>query len=789
MADSASPTRGPPSPAAQPGVKRRKLRKGTRSCWECKRRKNKCTWSSSEGKCDGCRHRDTRCIGQEFPEERVRHERRKIDKSDDERIQRLEALVEELSRKVDSGNVCEDHIQSLADDGGDELQASSRRSPSPSAASHMVDPWWHEGGNALIGDDRMNTISVLLSSPPRRMLASSPSRQFEGATDELITPLVHALVAAWPNRHHHDAILDSTVAWLHPALSAACSGFRTPPSPKDLLQLPPPGTAPVAIARKLLALGAYIQVVSSRSGHETTSLSSEYRTIPSRLFDTVSKLVTHNDSLPESIEIVECLITESQYHNYMGNIRRSWIVLRRAMAMAQILGLDRQNKILAHNSSADKAEEISRQENVWFLLVHFDQYLSLLLGISPSPAENSQTTPGLLERCTPSERMGRLHSMAAGRILQRNRVDMYNLVETQEIDKILQKAAACMPAQWWSPPDWSDGCGDEGVSSVINRLMVHFAHYNILLQAHLPYMIRCLGTKQYYSSTPTAVNCCREILTRFTAFRSRHPAVSYCRGLDIFTFVASITLCLLHIYASSESDVPSSSVSLSISSLVAPQRFTHRGLMERALHSIEMIAQVEPEDTISSGIVPVFRRLLVVEDESYRGINYTIHLPPHAGQSGHSSRNVMNTSDTLSLDVPFCGTIRVEREDVSDTISTEVRDSRETILATNMLPDSFPSFAPGYHMATFPILQASGSLDAMSAGSCQVGNRQLDITNAPTVAPSPDSLPQMPYNDSDNTRESMTASELLMPDLMGILQGHPNQVTDTDLFERLWCVQ
>jgi hypothetical protein len=61
-----------PEPAQQTarGVKRRKLRKGTHSCWECKRRKMKCVLDPravADGVCIGCRRRGTKCVGQEFP--------------------------------------------------------------------------------------------------------------------------------------------------------------------------------------------------------------------------------------------------------------------------------------------------------------------------------------------------------------------------------------------------------------------------------------------------------------------------------------------------------------------------------------------------------------------------------------------------------------------------------------------------------------------------------------------------------------------------------------------------
>ncbi|KAF2496440.1 hypothetical protein BU16DRAFT_437020, partial [Lophium mytilinum] len=49
-------------------VKRRKVRKGTRSCWECKRRKMRCIFDT-EAICKGCRRRGSKCISQEFPED------------------------------------------------------------------------------------------------------------------------------------------------------------------------------------------------------------------------------------------------------------------------------------------------------------------------------------------------------------------------------------------------------------------------------------------------------------------------------------------------------------------------------------------------------------------------------------------------------------------------------------------------------------------------------------------------------------------------------------------------
>ena len=83
-------------------AKRRKIRKGTRSCWECKRRKIRCTFTSHRDTvCIGCRRRSTKCVSQEFPEEASAPADRSRFMGD--RIVRVEALVEQLVKTVGAG--------------------------------------------------------------------------------------------------------------------------------------------------------------------------------------------------------------------------------------------------------------------------------------------------------------------------------------------------------------------------------------------------------------------------------------------------------------------------------------------------------------------------------------------------------------------------------------------------------------------------------------------------------------------------------------------------------------
>jgi hypothetical protein len=85
------------SGSSEPDTKRRKLRKGTTSCWDCKKRKVKCTFdATSDTICIACRNRGAPCIGQDHPEEEFQfHADSKRDPLV-ERVSRVESLLEQL---------------------------------------------------------------------------------------------------------------------------------------------------------------------------------------------------------------------------------------------------------------------------------------------------------------------------------------------------------------------------------------------------------------------------------------------------------------------------------------------------------------------------------------------------------------------------------------------------------------------------------------------------------------------------------------------------------------------
>ena len=105
-----------------------------------------------------------------------------------------------------------------------------------------------------------------------------------------------------------------------------------------MLKLPSPESNPILIARKLLLLATFLQSFPAHSIQQLSGLSTSHGDIMARTFQ-AARLVTSRDELVTSVEGVECVMIESMYQNNAGKLRRAWLAGRRAMMLAQMMGV------------------------------------------------------------------------------------------------------------------------------------------------------------------------------------------------------------------------------------------------------------------------------------------------------------------------------------------------------------------------------------------------------------------------------------------------------------------
>ncbi|KAK8110634.1 uncharacterized protein PG998_007091 [Apiospora kogelbergensis] len=622
---------------AEPRPKRRKIRKGTQSCWECKRRKVRCTYAKPTASiCDGCRSRRTECVSQEF------------------------------------------------DDGAGGASPAGEQSVRQSRAVRISDG---HRPNDTHGQEQNPGMKSSLDSEtavdrtcPARL---RPSSSTESQHDEIY----RALLELWPNEEERDSILHFQVhasTLYHGIIFKPYSHFLSDKMyepPHKLLKLPPSGSHPVSIARKTLLLASWLQdmppISSTTTGQHRTG---SYYDYASQLVGAAARLVTSDDELVCSIEGVECLMIESMYLNNGGQLRRAWLTNRKAMAIAQMLGLHQEQES-STSSGAYIDENASRPRidpgYMWLRLVLSDRYLSLMLGLPLN------------------------------------------------IDNLLQEATACMPPQWWIGdfvfisslvyPDISEDFPES------LRLVNHIAYHHLLIQLHLPYMLQdppSTSPNAYDYSKMTAAIASRAVLLMWVNFRASQARSKFCRGIEFIAFTASMTLCLAHMECGRRrSNGSTSGGSSSAFQALRHQRLGDRGLIERTLQIMEHMAS-QNKDAVAQKISVLLSPLLQLECDSASGVEcrVTASLQSSDAAIGPESQWTRAASDgmtpgVLSIQIPYFGNIKIEhcRESAGGSIDPSALSQDQGCMASASKGDGFDDPINGIHRLGYELTTAQSA--------------------------------------------------------------------------------
>ncbi|UPK96755.1 hypothetical protein LCI18_007690 [Fusarium solani-melongenae] len=495
-----------------------------------------------------------------------------------------------------------------------------------------------------------------------------------------------ALASTWPKPHELEMILSeplsdgiSFLQILHKIdyIPCALSSEGSPthsvpliPRPRDMLQLPPPGSRPVLIAKKIFLLGLYTQSIQPHT---------KYYDAMSRMVEAAISLVATRDELTSSLEGIECIALECLYHEGAGNLRRAWLAIRRAIAMSQMIGLHRGN---ATSLSLGALEEETREridsEHIWLRVMQIDRYISLMLGLPHFSPESVPAHPESMERCTSIERMRRLDAVAGGRILARNQNDIRDgVAETREIDQLLQRSSEAMPPQWWlsgseatnyqSNPGEQDGEEIRILEATI-RITDQLIHYQLLVQLHFPYLLCSSIQSKYDYSKMTTVHASRELLRRFLAFRVFYPVSSYCHGLEFSTFIAIAALCLAHMEARRQLLAEEIATKTNVLCSLTHQRPADRAMMERAVENMERIAAART-DTLVKKATTILRYLIVVEADVAAGAWYSVdYSPAKAHDTEEEFGGLSEGGNVLWIFIPYFGTARIRRSGIGTSI-------------------------------------------------------------------------------------------------------------------------
>ena len=434
------------------------------------------------------------------------------------------------------------------------------------------------------------------------------------------------------------------------------SGLRTPES---LLDIPGPTQHPILIARYMLLLATFLQHLQPNLRQEIEGLAESPRTIMDRLVDFAVGLVTTNDEMLDSIEGLECVMIESVYQMNIGNLRRSWVAIRRAMSIAQLMGLHRPDNRLQYKV-LDGAETQCNPQVMWFRIVDIDRYLCLMLSLPQGSLDRTMASDAMFANDTTMGSLERIHCVIASRIIERNHSfsSSNDYALTRIMDVELQVAARSLPGKWWLAPNFVTASSDpQALFWQTRRLYAQVIHYNLLNQLHLPYMLRSSSAdRKYEYSRITCVNASREVLSRFIAVRSYDHIAYSCRTLDFVTLMAAMTLLLAHL-TSQHADAEN---------FLAHQYHSDRAMIEQVQESMTEISRLNA-DALSAQSAELLRRLLSLDGETVDG------SPCGAGggrvsvqlAGSETSQPVQDDNAGVSVHIPYFGVIKIARRDMS----------------------------------------------------------------------------------------------------------------------------
>ncbi|KAJ5752921.1 hypothetical protein N7520_009838 [Penicillium odoratum] len=474
-------------------LKRRKVRKGTTSCWECRRRKKRCEFTESASTCNACQRIGVPCVSQVFTDT-VSNEPDHLS----QRLDQVEALVTQFVRQRK----------------GQSNQELRRATPTPEI-------------------DRAPT----LRSVNHERLSRGPS-------------LTGYLYSVLPDPSTTAVILSSIKLFASPLQVSQTSEFDRNIS-HEMPGLDPdvPLTShPVLVAKRLIQLAICLKQFNILPSEQLTlHLNEPINNAAQRYFDAASHFVMSQDYLVASLDGLETLMLQASFHVTDGDFQAAWKIYHRVANISQAIDLPNLAKELGSRSE-NLWFRITYSDRFLSLVLGLpfaianNCFATTPCLTASAPAERLERIHAFLA----GHIIGRNLRMQHGAGFEEGSFLGEHSRETKKIDDYLKKATRVVPTNWWLAPSLDNVFDGEALERTA-KLLVQMHQYYLTVLLHQPYIVhpQMMDYDTVTYSKLTAASASRELLSRFLIIRNYHRSPSY-RALDEKAFVASATLLFVH---------------------------------------------------------------------------------------------------------------------------------------------------------------------------------------------------------------------------------------------------
>ncbi|KAF2130569.1 hypothetical protein P153DRAFT_356307 [Dothidotthia symphoricarpi CBS 119687] len=384
--------------------------------------------------------------------------------------------------------------------------------------------------------DGTRSAQTWTSSPSIRTLVDEQDSAHLSTNDTIR----RTLVALLPSQHDADIIFESSNGWmiLDSVYKASQDIYVNRDVQSYALDMAAVAHNPsIIVARTLLHLAVCINVLPPEFDPARISNLGSLEATTLVYVNTVTSLITSSDEKMLTLHGLEMLLLLAIYHINSGSFRQSWLIVRRGLSLAHLMGFQR---IITQPDCKPPIPGSCSAKAIWTQLVNMDRYLGLHMRL-PFGSEDYPLVDDTHLHLIYRSKVNAISRQIAE--LDRD-VSPHSYARALSLDEELELIVKEVPKDFWDVPNISSTVRSPECFAVLEKLMVQLWHFEMKVFIHLPYLLRHHRDNRYAFSKATALQASRNIVMRWFALRSASMTQACCRFAEIGVFIAAVTLAL-----------------------------------------------------------------------------------------------------------------------------------------------------------------------------------------------------------------------------------------------------
>jgi hypothetical protein len=299
----------------------------------------------------------------------------------------------------------------------------------------------------------------------------------------------------------------------------------------------------INVAAGLISIAICLQQMRPGADDYDIPFSAPPNELANNLLTAVDQFALADDDNIASLDGLEALVLRAKsYVNANNQPRKSWLLIRRAISLAQLIDLP---KAKADGESADTL----RRQRFMGALFETDRFMSLLMGLPYAVDDNfneklaSRTLHSPNNNTTKMRALRRIVALVAGKVNDRNaKSPEGNESASIAIQQTLDDAASTLPFEWWNVESHTDPSLDSQLSH--EHLLTQLWFFQVQSFLHLPFMLKPASDIRYERSRLVCLSSSRKLLQVYHALRQPYLAPYSSKCVDFQALIAAILILL-----------------------------------------------------------------------------------------------------------------------------------------------------------------------------------------------------------------------------------------------------